>query len=46
MKSGQFDEVFFFIYDPQLVLNKPELFKELEERTDMCNVKVVITPTA
>ena len=46
IKSGQFDEVFFFIYDPQLVLNKPELFKELEERTDMCNVKVVITPTA
>ena len=45
-KSGQFDEVFFFVYDPRLVLNKPESFKDLEERTDMCNVKVVITPTA
>lgn len=46
IKSGQFDEIFFFIYDPKLVLNKPESFKDLEARTDMCNVKVVITPTA
>lgn len=46
IKSDQFDVIVFFIYDPQMVLNKPEVFYDIEEQTDKCDIKVVVAPTA
>jgi hypothetical protein len=46
IKSSQFDVIIFFIYDPQMVLNKPEDFYDLEEQTDKCDIIVVVAPTA
>lgn len=45
IKSGQFDVIVFFIYDPQMVLNKPEVFYDIEEQTEKCDIKVVVAPT-
>lgn len=43
-KSNLFKEIIFFIYDPKMVINKPEVFKDIEEQTGNCIVKVFVSP--
>lgn len=44
VKSGFFKEIFFFIYNPQLVLCKPEVFMDIEENGNDCTVRVIFSP--
>lgn len=46
LKSGFFDEIIFFIYNPQMALNKPEVLNDIEEQTKSCMVRVVVVPPA
>lgn len=46
MKSGFFDEIVFFVYNPQMALNKPEVLNDIEEHTKGCVVRVIVAPTA
>ncbi len=44
MKSGYFDKIIFFIFNPYLVLNKSEVLYDIEEQTDSCKVTVIVAP--
>ena len=46
IKSGYFDEIIFFIYNPKLLLKKPEAFNDLAEQTNNCTVRVIVAPKA
>lgn len=45
LKSGFFDEIVFFVYNPQMTLNKPEVLYDIEEQTNSCTVTVIVAPT-
>lgn len=45
INSRCFDEIVFFIYDPQTLLNKPEVFYDIEGRTNEYNIRVIVSPT-
>ena len=45
MKSGFFDKIVFFVYNPQMALIKPEVLYDIEEQTNNCIVTVIVAPT-
>lgn len=45
MKSGFFDEIVFFVFNPQMALKKPEVLYDIEEQTNNCTVTVIVAPT-
>lgn len=45
MKSGFFDVIIFFVFNPQMALNKPEVLYDIEEQTNSCTVIVIVAPT-
>lgn len=46
VKSGLFNEIIFFIYNPLLALCKPEVFMDIEENVNDCTVRVIFSPPA
>lgn len=46
INSRCFDEIIFFIYDPQTLLNKPEVFYDIEGHTNEYDIRVIVSPTA
>ena len=45
VKSGVFNEIVFFIYNPLGALCKPVVFIDLEEKVNDCTVRVIVSPT-